>query len=106
MSNETVLKIIEAETDAKRIIEDAHLETEARIDAEREVGEKLCRDTEGEVSEELSRIMDQLRAKLAEMETRVASDTEREMAALSDLASLNRRAAEKIIISGVNAKCR
>jgi vacuolar-type H+-ATPase subunit H len=106
MSKETVLKIIEAEADAKRIISEAHREAEARMDAAREVGETLCKDTERTVSQELSEIMDQLRAKLAEMEMRVSTNTEREAAALSDLASLNRRAAEKIIISGVNAKCR
>ncbi len=106
MSRETILKIIEAETEAKRMIEEAHQTAETRIDAEREAGETLCKQTERDVSAELSGIMDQLRAKLSEMERRVATETERESEALSDLASLNRRAAEKIIISGVNAKCR
>ena len=106
MSRETIIKIKEAEEEAKRIIREAHLEAEARMEAERAEGERLCRETEEALTAELSGMMDQLRARLAKMEARVESETKHEAETLADLASLNRRAAEKIIVSGVNAKCR
>ena len=106
MSKETIIKIKEAEEDAKRIIREAHLEAEARMEAERAEGERMCRETETALTAELLGMMDQLRARLKKMEERVESETQREAENLSGLASLNRRAVEKIIVSGVNAKCR
>ena len=106
MSKETVQKIFEAEAEAERLVAEARERATAmRAEAEA-AGKELCRIAEEEVTATLSGMLDQLRAKAEEHMERVMQEAQEEAEALEALATLNRKSAEKIVIGGVNSKCR
>ena len=106
MSREAILKIKETEAEAARILEDARdraRQMKANTEAE---GQKLCRETEEEITQTLSGMLEQIRTKTEEHAARVREATLEEATAVAATAKLNRKSAEKIVIRGLDAKCR
>lgn len=106
MSKEAYFKIREAEAEAERMIAEAEAEAERMIAEARAAGEALCKSAEEETSAELSRMMGQIRQRGEEHIERMLSDGQEETAEIEDQICLTRRSAEKIVIRGLEAKCR
>ena len=106
MSKETVFKIKEAEAEAHRILSEAEAEAERMIRAARAEGERLCAETQRETAAELAAMTEQIRLRTVEHTARVLEEAETEADQLSERVKLTRRAAEKIVIRGLEAKCR
>ncbi len=106
MSKDTLEKIRKAERDAARLVADAEEQAKAmKADAVR-AGEERCQATEKTVSGELAGMLEQIREKIAEMTERVMEETKAEAEEVATRARLNRKSAEKIVIGGLDAKCR
>lgn len=106
MSRNTILKIRETEAEAARIVAQAEERARSmRADAE-EAGRALCRSTEQETSAELDGMLEQIRVKAAEMAEHILEETREEATAVAAAARLKRKSAEKIVIRGLDAKCR
>ncbi len=106
MSKETIFKIREAEAEAERILAEAEAEAKRMLADARENAERLCGATEREISEELNQMTEQIRVKTLEHVSRVTEEANAEADALEEQVKLTRRAAEKIVIGGLEAKCR
>jgi F0F1-type ATP synthase membrane subunit b/b' len=106
MSKETFFKIRETETEAERIIAEAEAEAKRMIAEAKAVGEALCREAERETSEELARMMEQIRQRGDEHVERVLEEGRELAAETEDQIRLTRRSAEKIVLRGLEAKCR
>ncbi len=106
MSRESILKIREAETQAQAIVERARAQAQARIEQAEADGKALCERTEAETAGEMQALLLQLKEKTGSMNERVLADADEEIAALRKNARLNRKIAEKIIIRGLDTKCR
>lgn len=106
MSKDTLEKIRKAEHDAEQLVADAEEKAKAmKAEAVRQ-GEELCRTTEESVSAELAGMLEQIREKTAELTDRVMEETKTEAEEVAARARLNRKSAEKIVIGGLDAKCR
>lgn len=106
MSKDTLEKIRKAEHDAEQLVADAEEKAKAmKAEAVRQ-GEELCRTTEASVSAELAGMLEQIREKTAELTDRVMEETKTEAEEVAARARLNRKSAEKIVIGGLDAKCR
>ncbi len=106
MSKDTLEKIRKAEHDAEQLVADAEEKAKAmKAEAIRQ-GEELCRMTEESVSAELAGMLEQIREKTAELTERVMEETKTEAEEVAARARLNRKSAEKIVIGGLDAKCR
>ncbi len=106
MSRESILKIQEAETQAEALIERARVQAQEMIANAEAEGKALCERTEAETSEQMRGLLLQLREKTDEMDGRAMADSEEEIAQIRKNARLNRKIAEKIIIRGLDTKCR
>ena len=106
MSKETIFKIREAETEAARIVADAEAQAERMIREAREAGARLCDETEREVTSRLAEMSEQIRQKTEEHMARVLEEGAAEADELEEKVKLTRRAAEKLVIGGLEAKCR
>lgn len=106
MSKDTLEKIRKAEADAARIVADAEEQAkQLKADTIRQ-GEEMCRRTEETVSAELVGMLEQIREKTAALTDRVMEETKTEAEEVAARARLNRKSAEKIVIGGLDAKCR
>lgn len=106
MSKDTLEKIRKAEHDAEQLVADAEEKAKAmKAEAIRQ-GEELCRMTGESVSAELAGMLEQIREKTAELTDRVMEETKSEAEEVAARARLNRKSAEKIVIGGLDAKCR
>lgn len=106
MSRETIFQLKEAEAEAARIVAQAKAKADQmRADAE-EAGQALCLETERSVSEELAGMLEQIREKAEEHRERVLEETRAEAEAVAANVRLNRKSAEKIVIRGLDTKCR
>jgi len=106
MSKEAFFKIREAEAEAERILAEAEAEAGRMIAQAKAAGEALCRTAEQETSEELSRMMEQIHQRGEEHVERVLAEGHEEEAEIEEKIRLTRRSAEKIVIRGLEAKCR
>ncbi|MBR7098451.1 MAG: hypothetical protein IKC59_03470 [Clostridia bacterium] len=106
MSKETVFKIREAEAEAERIVTRAQAEAERMRQEAESSGKALCETTRREITQELSSMNEQLRIRAQEHTERVIAEAREEMDAISEKVKLTRRSAEKIVIGGLEAKCR
>ena len=106
MSRESILKIQEAETQAEALIERARVQAQEMIANAEAEGKALCEQTEVETTEQMRGLLLQLREKTDEMDGRAMADSEEEIALIRKNARLNRKIAEKIIIRGLDTKCR
>ncbi|MBE6633615.1 MAG: hypothetical protein E7620_04635 [Ruminococcaceae bacterium] len=106
MSKETIIRLKEAEAEAARILSDAEARAkQMRADAEA-AGRALCESTERELSEELAGMLEQIRERSEEHRQRVLEETRGEAETIASNVRLNRKSAEKIVIRGLDAKCR
>ena len=106
MSKETIERIREAETQADRLIAEAEERARTmRADAEAE-GRALCETAEREVTEQIALMLEQIRTRTGEMEERIMEEAQTEAGSVADTARLNRKSAEKLVIRGLDAKCR
>lgn len=106
MSKETLTKIREAEAEADRILAEAEARAEqmrAEADA---AGKAFCEESERAICRELSETMEQVRVAVAEMTDRMLEEAKAEADAIADAARFNRKSAEKMVIRGLDAKCR
>lgn len=106
MSKETVFKIREAEAEAERIVAHAQAEADRMRQEAEAAGKALCETTRREIAQELSSMNEQLRVRAQEHTERVTADAKEEMNAIAEKVRLTRRSAEKIVIGGLEAKCR
>ena len=106
MSKEAFFKIREAEAEAERILAEAEAEASRMITEAKAAGEALCRNAEQETAAELSRKMEQIHQRGEEHVERVLAEGHEEEAEIEEKIRLTRRSAEKIVIRGLEAKCR
>ncbi len=106
MSKEAFFKIREAEAEAERILAEAEAEASRMITEAKAAGEALCRNAEQETAAELSRKMEQIYQRGEEHVERVLAEGHEEEAEIEEKIRLTRRSAEKIVIRGLEAKCR
>ena len=106
MSKETIEQIREAEAQADRIIAQAE-EKAAKMRAAAEAeGKELCRKTEETVTAEMSAALEQIRQKTEEHASQLLEAANGEAEAIAEASKLNRKMAEKLVIRGLDAKCR
>lgn len=106
MSKDTILKIKETEAEAARIVAEAEAKArEMRERAETE-GLALCRSTEETLTVELDGMLKKIQEKVDAMGVRTLDETREQAEAVASAARLNRKSAEKIVIRGLDAKCR
>lgn len=106
MSREAILIIKETEARAEQIVRDAQARArQMREDAERD-GRSLCERTESEVLAQRAEMLKQIEVKSEELLARTLEEAREEADALSAAVSLRRRIGEKIIIRGLDTKCR
>lgn len=106
MSKDTLQKIREAEDGATRTVAEAGERAKAMKEAAVRTGEEQLAETEKTVSAELAGMLEQIRAKTGELTERVMEETRAEAEEIAARARLNRKSAEKIVIGGLDAKCR
>lgn len=106
MSKDTLTRIREAEAQAQALV--LQVEEQAKVMKANAIaeGEHFCRETERSVSEELAGMLEQIREKTAELTARVLEETKAEMEEIAARARLNRKSAEKLVIGGLDTKCR
>lgn len=106
MSKESILKIKETEAEADRIVEDARRAAQEMIAAAEREGRELCENTEQEMLAKRAEMLRQIEEKTAQMNERVMEEAKEQSEELKRNVKLRRKAAEKIIIRGLDAKCR
>ena len=106
MSKETVFKIREAEAEAERIVARAQAEADRMRQEAEAAGRALCENTRREITQELASMNKQLRVRAQEHTDRVIEQAKEEMDDVAEKVRLTRRSAEKIVIGGLEAKCR
>ncbi len=106
MSKEAFFKIREAEAEAERILAQAEAEASRMIAEAKVAGETLCRNAEEETTRELAGMMGQIHQRGGEHVERVLAEGREEEAEIEEKIRLTRRSAEKIVIRGLEAKCR
>ncbi len=106
MSKEAFFKIREAEAEAERIVAEAEAEARRMISEAKAEGEALCKTVEAETARELAGMMGQIRQRGEEHVERVLAEGHEEEAEIEERIRLTRRSAEKIVIRGLEAKCR
>ena len=106
MSREAILIIKETEARAEQILRDAQTRArQMREDAERE-GRSLCETTEAEMLAQKTEMLKQIGIKSEELLARTLEEAREEADALSAAVALRRKIGEKIIIRGLDTKCR
>ena len=106
MSKETVFKIKEPAAEAQRILAEAEAEAKKMIRAAQAEGARLRAETERETAAGLAAMTQQIRQKAEEHTARVLEEAAAEADELAERVKLTRRVAEKLVIRGLEAKCR
>ena len=106
MSRDSILKVMETENEAQRIVEDARLRARKMTEEAEQKGEALCLATEQETAKELGATLAQIREKTEQMTARVLEEANAEAEEIRKKAKLSKKVAEKIIIRGLDSKCR
>ena len=106
MSRESILKIQETEERAEQIVRDARTRAQEIVAAAEAEGRATCERVERETAAELSAMLGKIRERTALLGERTEEECAEETAALCERVALRRRIAEKIIIGGVERKCR
>ena len=106
MSRESMKKIREAEERASAIVAEARADAMAMITAAERDGEALYDRVEAETAEELKAMLVAVREKTSGATERMMEEAGKEAEELRQQAKLRHRSAEKIVIRGLEAKCR
>jgi len=106
MSRESILKIQETEEEAERLIAEAReLAKKLVADAQRN-GKESLRVAEEESRAAAAEMLGQIRERTAQLGERLDSESQEACEELRRTVQLRRKAAEKVIMRGVEAKCR
>lgn len=106
MSKETILKIRETEENAARTVAEAEARAkEMRAEAEK-AGMELCSAAEAEALAERAERTAQTELAIADMQAQVLAETEETLKEVANKARLSRTSAQKIVIRGLDTKCR
>ena len=106
MSRESILKIRETEAAAGQKISDAKSRAEAMLAAAEREGKALCERTEQDVRTKKAAVLSELAQKCDQLAKKSQAETEEEIAKLRREVNLRRKIAEKIIVRGLESKCR
>ncbi len=106
MSKETMDRIREAEAQADRLIADAEAQaTRMKADAEA-AGRERCREAEASAAETLKAMLEAAHKQADEQTAGTLDAAHREAESVAEKAERGRAAAERIVIGGLEAKCR
>lgn len=106
MSRESILKVQETEEKAARLVEAARARAHEMTEAAERDGKALCAETEKRVREEYRAMFLELRARCDRLAEKNQAEITEELAALRREVNLRRKIAEKIIVRGLESKCR
>ena len=106
MSRESILKIRETEEVAAKTVEDARNRAREMLEAAEREGKALCARTEAEVTAEYAALIEKIRERSLLLDEKNQAEIDEEIAQLRREVSLRRKIAEKIIIRGLESKCR
>lgn len=106
MSRESILKIRETEDTAQKTVEAAKARAREMLEEAEREGKELCARTEAEVAAEYAAVLEKIRERSLLLAEKNQAETDEEIAKLRREVSLRRRIAEKIIIRGLESKCR
>ena len=106
MSRESILRIKEAEAEAEALLAKARADAQAMLaDAERE-GRALLQNAEAEAGAASNAMLADVRERTLQLEERLEGESLEECAEMRKNVLLRRKAAQKVIMRGVEAKCR
>ena len=106
MSKDSILKVKETEAQAEQIVLEARAKAQKMLeDAERE-GKALCSDAELEMLAKRDEMMALVRERSEQIGATSLEEAKQEANDIKREASLRRKVAEKIIIRGLDSKCR
>lgn len=106
MSRESMQRIRDAEDRAVSIVEEARAEAKRMLEEAERDGAALYERVESETAEELHAMLLAIREKTASATERMMEEGTEEISNLRQQARLRHRSAEKIVIRGLEAKCR
>lgn len=106
MSKESILKIKEVESQAERIVEEARLQAQEMVEKAEREGKLLCEKAETETLENRNAMLQRIDEKTAQLAEQSMEEAKAEAEELRRSVSLRRKSAEKIIIRGLDSKCR
>ena len=106
MSRDSILKVKEVEAKAEQTVADAKAQAQKMLDQARADGAVLCESTESEILAKREEMMVRIREKSAQIEADALDEAKQEADQMTKDVSLRRKVAEKIIIRGLDSKCR
>ena len=106
MSRDSILKVKEVEAQAEKTVADAKLQAQQMLMQAHEDGKKLFNDAELQTLAKREEMMVRIREKSVQLEEAALAEAREEAAEISREVSLRRKIAEKIIIRGLDSKCR
>jgi len=106
MSKEAILKIQDVEAEAERMVGEAKSRAKQMIEQAEQAGRALEEQTEKDTAAELATMLEQIRNKTELTAQRMAEEATEASEELKKAAKLRQRSAEKIVIRGLEAKCR
>ena len=106
MSRDSILKVREVEAKAEQTVADAKAQAQKMLEQTHAEGKALCSDTEREVLAKRDEMMKRIHEKSAQLEQDALAEAKQEADDITKEVSLRRKIAEKIIIRGLDSKCR
>ena len=106
MSREAILKVRETEEQANSAVLEAREAAQKMIACAEQDGRALCEATEAEMLEKREEMMARIREKADEIAVASLAEADEECKQLVRDVTLRRKMAEKIIIRGLDSKCR
>lgn len=106
MSRESILKIRETEERAAKTVDAAKTRARETVERAEREGRELCDRTEAEAMAQYAEVIKKIRERSLVLAEKNQTETDEEIANLRREVSLRRKIAEKIIIRGLESKCR
>lgn len=106
MSRDSILKVKEVEAQAEKTVADAKQKAQQMLLQTHEEGRALCNDAELQTLAKREEMMTRIREKSVQLEEAALAEAKEEAADITREVSLRRKIAEKIIIRGLDSKCR
>ena len=88
------------------MVADATEQAQLIVEQAKQNGEALCRQAEKEADEQMRQMLDGIKERTEATARRFATDAESEAEEMKRMSRLHQKVAEKIIIRGLDAKCR
>ncbi len=106
MSRDSILRIREVEEEAEAIVKRAKDDAASAEEKAHAAGKQLLLETKLEAEKNADESMRELQMRLSEVSQKLREEATSEAAELRRKVALRRKIAEKIIIRGLDAKCR